>query len=138
MYLKRDHTYRSLVIFWQQVKKVLLLRRHLIKELTFGNILAKKNQNCMYLKRDHTYLQVNQIVSYYELFFRLFTSIICVFLRAVCYFLAISQKYSLITRYLGEKLTFGEMLSKKVKNCMYLRRDYTYPSYTQVLTSLRK
>ena len=46
--------------------------------------------------------------------------------------------YVIRRRFLREKLTFGEILSKKVQNCTYLRRDYTYPSYTQVFKLIAK
>ena len=35
-------------------------------------------------------------------------------------------------------MTFGEIVSRKVQNCMYLNSDYTYPSYKQVFKLIAK
>ena len=72
-----------LVIFWQKVKKVLDNKSLFEGRIYFWKPFGKKSSK-LYVLETRSNLYVNQIVSYYQVFFRLFRPIICLFLRAVC------------------------------------------------------
>ena len=60
--------------------------------------------------------------------------------ESTCYILFLIDHIgiALLSRYLRKTLTFGEIVSRKVQNCMYLNSDYTYPSYKQVFKLIAK